>query len=153
MAMLLGVHMLPREHLQQHEAEGRAHRCWLAQRGRTEGVRGGVGAGSLLRNVPAAGEAQAAAVRGTGLRPGLTSAEPQQPSLARSSLERFLNETRLFTRHSAAQLFEAPSLSGARLRLIAALMALERPGETRPGETRPESLALSVICCSSKRLG
>ena len=36
--MLLGVHMLPREHLQQHEAEGRAHRCWLAQRGRTEGV-------------------------------------------------------------------------------------------------------------------
>ena len=71
------------------------------------GFRGGVGAGSLLPNVPAAGEAQAAAVRGTGLRPGLTSAEPQQPSLARSSLERFLNEPRLFTRHSAAQLFEA----------------------------------------------
>ena len=118
----------------------------------------GWGPGLCCPHVPAAGEAQAAAVRGTGLRPGLTSAEPQQPSLARSSLERFLNEPRLFTRHSAAQLFEAPSLSGARLRLIAALMALERPGETRPGEnrpgeTRPESLALSVICCSSKRLG
>ena len=65
-------------------------------------------------HVSTAGEAQAVAVRGTGLRPvasrpGLTSAEPQQPFLAQSSLERFLNEPHLFIWHCAAQLFEAPS--------------------------------------------